>query len=475
MYDILLKDVKKAHEFEELIKIFLRPSEFRLFSDDTDNVKVPEGERPDDESADFVFEASDDKNVLKKDIYLALRKLTGIIPSWGIITGIRPVKLAGEIVRSCGGSFEEARRILLDSYCVTEEKADKALDIYRYQQDTSGQPDERSVSVYIGIPFCPTRCLYCSFTSNQKDEKEISRYLESLDREMDMVAGSMDEMGLYAESVYRGGGTPTTLDAETLGRFLEKTENLFISPETREFTLEAGRADTITEEKLSEALRHGVDRISVNPQSMKQETLDIIGRETRVEEIEKAFSIAAGSGIRTVNADIIAGLPSETADDFAHTLDRVLSYGLENVTVHDLAVKRSSRLAGVDRDYHYKAAKTVSDMLRLSEERMSDAGYRAYYLYRQKQMAGAGENTGYCLAGHEGLYNIRIMEEAQTIIALGAGGISKVYFPSENRHERVANVSNYEIYIERTEEMLERKRKNLFWPLKKYREEKNAY
>ena len=475
MYDFLLKDVKKAHEYEELIKAFLRPSEFRLYSDDLENVRIPDGERPAEDKFDRVFSANEDKNALKREIYRELNRLTGKTLPWGIITGIRPVKLTGETVKEAGGDRDKAREVLLKDYLVAEDRADKALKIYEYQQKTAGKPQKGSAGIYIGIPFCPTRCLYCSFTSNQRDSGEIDRYLKSLYKEIEWVSERMDESGIWAESVYIGGGTPTTLDDQRLGKLLEMAESRLCCKRTREITLEAGRADTITEEKLRIAAEAGVDRISVNPQTMKAATLELIGRETSVEQIEKAFGLAAGSGIPTVNADLIAGLPEETADDFRMTLERIGAYRPENITVHNLAIKRSSRLAGIDKDYHYKVAETVSEMLDHTESTMTANGYEAYYLYRQKQMAGAGENTGYCLPGHEGIYNIRIMEEDQSIIALGAGGVSKAYFPSENRHERIANVSNYEIYIEKIDEMLKRKEDGLFEPLKRYQEENDAY
>lgn len=474
MYDFLLKDVKKAHEYEELIKAFLRPDEFRLFSDDLENVRIPEGVRPSEDGFDAVFTANEDKNALKREIYRYLSRATGKTLPWGIITGIRPVKLAGETVRACGGDRGKAEKILLDDYLVSEDRVEKALRIYEYQQRTAGKPAEGSAGVYIGIPFCPTRCLYCSFTSNQKDMSEIDRYLECLYKEIRWVSGKMAETGIWAESIYIGGGTPTTLDDQRLGKLLDLVNETLRCGETREVTLEAGRADTITEEKLSIAKDAGVDRISVNPQTMKASTLELIGRETTVSQIKEAFDIAAALGIVTVNADLIAGLPGESVDDFKETLDFITDCRPENITIHNLAIKRSSRLAGIDRDYHYKAADTVSGMLDHAEKRMKENGYEAYYLYRQKQMAGAGENTGYCKPGHEGIYNIRIMEEAQSIIALGAGGISKAYFPSENRHERIANVSNYEVYIEKIDEMLRRKETGLFEPLKRYREENNA-
>ena len=213
--------------------------------------------------------------------------------------------------------------------------------------------------------------------------------------------------------------------------------------------------------------RHGVQRISINPQSMEKRTLELIGRSHTPEDIINAFHKADAACIPMVNADIIAGLPEEEPEDFLRTLESILSLEPENLTVHTLAVKRASRLVEVDPDYHYRQAERVKEMLDMSKRLLSEAGYRPYYLYRQKHMAGAFENVGYCKEGTPCIYNIRIMEEHQTILALGAGGISKMYYPEENRLERVPNVSNYEIYISRLEEMLERKEKNIFMEVKK--------
>ena len=226
--------------------------------------------------------------------------------------------------------------------------------------------------------------------------------------------------------------------------------------------MEAGRPDTITEEKLHILKQCGVTRISINPQTMKQKTLELIGRKHTVEETDKAFDMARLIWDGSVNADLIAGLPEESFNDFRNSLDRIIAYGADNITLHTLAVKRASRLKEIDEEFNYKDEELREQMLGYAEEALRTAGYRPYYLYRQKHTSGNTENIGYCRNDAVSVYNIRIMEEAQSILAMGAGGISKVYFPEENRLERVANVSNYEIYIDRIEEMTQRKEKN-FW------------
>ena len=387
---------------------------------------------------------------------------------WGELTGVKPVKLTRELFK--GNPYngrqphekQEVRRILMEERGLSSEKADILIEIYEYQQRILGGEKYTSAGLYIGIPFCPTRCLYCSFTSNQKPYKEVERYLQALIREVEYVGRRCRETGLDIETIYIGGGTPTTLDCGQLERLLDVVLHNFDLCKLTEFTLEAGRPDTITSEKLKIAKEHGVDRISINPQSMKERTLELIGRSHSPSDILKAFDIAHRSGIPVINCDLIAGLPEESVGDFEKTLETVLDLGPANITVHTLALKRASRLIEQDQTYHETHSDVVSSMIELANEILRAEGFLPYYLYRLKRMAGALENTGWCRPGTAGIYNIRIMDEQQSIIALGAGGMTKVFFPEENRLERVPNVNNYEVYIDRLQEMLERKEQGLF-------------
>ncbi|MGN0710724.1 MAG: coproporphyrinogen dehydrogenase HemZ, partial [Anaerovoracaceae bacterium] len=437
------------------------PEQYKLFSaEETEESGTEESEY----ESEIIF-SGEEKDRLKRDIYEKLSEITGIIPEWGIHTGVRPVKLMRELTKKLG-SAEAAKRELKDGYLFSDEKLELTENIYHTQQRVLGSPEKNSVGIYIGIPFCPTRCLYCSFTSNQSPPEKIRMYLDALLQEIEYTGRKMKEMGWYPESIYIGGGTPTTLTAEQLDRLLKAVRNAYDLTKTKEFTVEAGRPDTITPEKLKAIRDNGVQRISINPQSMKEETLKIIGRSHSSQDIVKAFEMAKEAGIPIINADVIAGLPGESAEDFERTLDIITELGAENITVHTLAVKRASRLIDVDSGFHYKQAETVRKMLALSKRKMAEKGYYPYYLYRQKHMAGSLENIGYTKEGYDGIYNIRIMDENQSIVALGAGGISKIYFPEENRLERVPNVSNFEIYIERLDEMLKRKEENLFKEVK---------
>ena len=465
MYNFVIRNITNKYDFTELIKIFLSPDDFSAYTQE-EFENISQAEKASGQTVYFNDILSEDKNLIKREIYSFLSSETGKTPPWGILTGVRPVKLTGEIFERTGiekSVFHE----LLDTYLLSREKAELLINTYKYQQKVCGKAEPSSVGVYIGIPFCPTRCLYCSFTSNQVPDNEIARYLEALKKEIEYTGRRMRETGLWPESIYIGGGTPTTLTAGQLDRLLTAVEDNMDLSRTVEFTVEAGRPDTITLEKLKVIKKHGVQRISINPQSMKERTLELIGRSHSPDDIVKAFEKSASAGISAVNADVIAGLPEEEPEDFAETLKRILELDPENITVHTLAVKRASRLVEMDRDYHYRQSERVKKMLEISKEMLAGAGYMPYYLYRQKHMAGAFENVGYCKEGTPCIYNIRIMEERQTILALGAGGISKMYYPEENRLERVPNVSNYEIYISRLEEMLERKEKNIFMEVKK--------
>lgn len=474
MFKIHLSQVINKYEFEELVKVFLKSGEFQLIGpDDPDTDHLIDQENAEAEHIQeicvpvFATDSASGKNEkeiknqIKRFLFRELQRDTGKTPDWGILTGVRPVKLAGELLHR-EGTAQKAKEILMHDYYLTAEKAQLLLDIVEYQGTFLKASPGEAVGLYIGIPFCPTRCVYCSFPSNQGRPADIEAYLAALHREISFAAKNMKQKGWYPESVYIGGGTPTTLSAEQLDQLLKQVTEEFDLSNLREFTVEAGRPDTITAEKLEVIKKYNAQRISINPQSMNVPTLERIGRAHRPEDIVEAFRLAREAEIPMINTDVIAGLPEENVEDFVHTLEQVLALEPENITVHTLALKRASKLKEIDKEFNYKQGKRVRAMLDRAKEMLDQAGYEPYYLYRQKQMTGNFENVGYAKGDTAGIYNIRIMEEAQTIIALGAGGITKVYYPEENRLERVANVSNYEIYMERLDEMLQRKEDNLF-------------
>ena len=342
-------------------------------------------------------------------------------------------------------------------HLVSEEKTALALDIAkREQQILSTLHYEDGYSLYVGIPFCPTTCLYCSFTSYPIGawKKKVGSYLAALEREIEATAEMMRDKIL--DTVYIGGGTPTSLSAQELARLLTKLKGAFDFSTVQEFTVEAGRADSITEEKLRVLLENGVTRISVNPQTMKQETLDLIGRRHTVEQVEEAFHLARKIGFDNINMDIILGLPGETAADVAHTIEAVKALSPDALTVHSLAVKRASKLGKWIEEHGATAYNNTEEIMEIASCGAAALDMVPYYLYRQKNMSGNFENVGYSRQGKYGIYNILINEEKQTIAALGAGSITKGVF-SDDRIERCENVKDVTQYIERVDEMIERK------------------
>lgn len=468
-YKIDLADHPSSYELEELIKEFLRPSECMVVNgckrkNEDATAHADEECRP----ADISLAGRDmNRDEAKRYLYFELCRLTGYTPEWGTLTGVRPVKMANELMYLKGLSEEETRQKFLDHYCVSPEKTDLVMETSRVQSAVTGKKAGKTIGLYAGIPFCPTRCLYCAFTSNQQPYSEIQKYLKALLFETETVGKRFTELGVSPESIYIGGGTPTTLRAGDLDRLMSAIEDSFIMDNVKEYCVEAGRPDTITDDRLEVISRHGATRISINPQSMNDSTLELIGRTHRSGDIERAFELVSKYSDLSVNSDLIAGLPGEDYDMFVDSLNRVIDLKPVNITVHTLAVKRSSKLHELDAEYHYDSADGVGRMVSDARKILAAHGYRPYYMYRQKHMAGNFENVSYSLPGYESVYNIRIMDEHQTIAALGAGGISKAYYEDTNRLERVPNVSNYQIYIERIAEMTERKEKKLYLPFER--------
>lgn len=393
------------------------------------------------------------RRLCKQTLYDLCRQLTGVHPAWGSLTGIRPTHLIYEALNE-GMDLPAAKQHVREVFDVTAEKAELLGEIVGVQR-LLPPPDDRWMDVYIGIPFCTTRCAYCSFSSGELGKgKLVEPYLAALFAEMEAAARLLKESGRSLRAVYVGGGTPTSLNEEQLPRLLERMMALY--PHACEYTVEAGRPDTITRAKLEAIRQSGVTRISINPQTMNDRTLRVIGRGHTAQQVIDAYDLAHQVGIRHINMDVIAGLPGETLDDFANTMDAALALKPESLTVHTLAIKRSSRM-------HLENAPlpdgdTAAQMVRMGQETAHQLGMQAYYLYRQKYMAGNQENVGYALPGHACQYNVDIMEETTHILALGAGGISKRVYPEEGHIGRAPNVANIEQYIARVDEMVQRKR-----------------
>lgn len=401
------------------------------------------------------------KDGFKAFFYKILQQYTGKSLPWGNLTGIRPTKIACGMLEE-GKSHKEIMDFLCQEHFVSEEKAALGIDIAEREREILrgihlGGDDNSGYSLYIGIPFCPTTCLYCSFTSYgiaaYKDM--VDTYIDCLIKEMTQVSEMCRHKAL--DSVYIGGGTPTTLEPEQLDRLLCALKECFPLESVKEFTVEAGRADSITREKLEILRKHGVGRISVNPQTMKPETLDIIGRRASVSQVLEAYAMAREIGFDNINMDLILGLPGEDASDVQRTIDQVVSLAPDSLTVHSLAIKRASRMSKWIQENGISMLNNTEETMKIAAEGAASLGMKTYYLYRQKNMSGNFENVGYAKPGKYGLYNILIMEEVQSIVALGAGSISKRVYP-DGRIERCENVKEVAQYIERIEEMIERKR-----------------
>lgn len=401
------------------------------------------------------------KTAIKRELYGLLSARTGKVLPWGTLTGIRPTKIALTRLDE-GWKEEDIKAFMRDTYLTSEEKIDLSVEIAAREKELLSTFDyENGYSLYVGIPFCPTTCLYCSFTSYPIGawQKKMHLYLDALFKELDYVAEKMK--GRTLDTIYFGGGTPTSLKAEDLDQILAKIENTFDLSAVKEFTVEAGRPDSITEEKLRTLRAHGITRISINPQTMKQATLDLIGRRHTVEHVKAQFKMARELGFDNINMDLIIGLPEEDLDDVRNTMEEIKALAPDSVTVHSLAIKRAARLNMFKERYADLKIENTQEMIDLTAGYSRGMGLVPYYLYRQKNMAGNFENVGYAAPDKACIYNILIMEEKQTIVACGAGTTTKVVFPKENRLERVENVKDVEQYITRIDEMIERKEKML--------------
>lgn len=392
---------------------------------------------------------------IKRAYYLAAREATGREAPWGAMTGIRPVKIPVRLMNE-GFSPAQAEKILRDEYFVSPEKAALAVETAGMSIRAQKSLGKGDISLYVGIPFCPTRCSYCSFVSSsvEKSLRLIEPYLEALFIEIEAAARLVRETGLRIVSVYVGGGTPTTLTAAQLEALLFKLTHEFDFSSVREFTVEAGRADTIDERKLRAIKLGGAERISINPQTMDDEVLRAAGRSHTAAEVERAFNIARQIGFDVINADLIAGLPADTPTGFEQSLERLLTLAPENITVHTLALKKGSKLM---QGGFLPSEEDVGAMLGISQALLRRAEYRPYYLYRQKFTAGNFENLGWCQKGKESLYNICMMEELHTIISLGGGAVTKLVAPKIGRIERIFNAKYPYEYINNIEKEIAEK------------------
>lgn len=401
------------------------------------------------------------KNVLKKLLYNLLAKDTGMELPWGNLTGIRPAKITGMLLED-GMSEDEVRSHMKETYLISDEKLNLAMDISKREKSLlDGMNYREGYSLYVGIPFCPTTCAYCSFTSFpiKLYEKKADSYVDAVIKEIKFLGEKLK--GRELNTVYIGGGTPTTLSPMQLDKLIKSLKNNFDFSTVREFTVEAGRPDSITRDKLVTLKKNGVSRISINPQTMNQKTLNIIGRKHTVEQVKEAFELAGKCGFDNINMDFIVGLPEETEEMVRFSMEEAMKLNPDSITVHALAVKRAARLNTEKEYYADMHMENSSPLMNITYEYAEKMNMKPYYLYRQKNMAGNQENVGFSREGCEGLYNILMMGDFQDVWAVGAGAVTKLLSKDRKEGKRVDTVKNVDQYIERVDEMIARKAKFL--------------
>ena len=395
------------------------------------------------------------RRILQQTYFLAATEILGTTPPWGALSGVRPTKLSTQHLQA-GGTETSADRMLRDVYFVTPRRRKLCLDCSRHTLEAADLLRPKDLSLYIGIPFCPTRCAYCSFVSQsiEKFGKFLEPYLEALLQEIAYTGKKLKESGWTIRSLYMGGGTPTTLNAAQMKRLMDAINEHFDLSECLEFTVEGGRPDTLDLEKLKVIREGGADRMSINPQTMSDEVLARIGRSHSVEQIYRAYDEAVQAGFEGINMDLIAGLPGDTVESFSESVRQVIALDPSNITIHTLALKKAAALYQQRPDL--PDGEAVAQMLDRTEAQLRAAGYEPYYLYRQKYMSGSFENVGWCKPGYTGLYNIYMMEELHTILSLGGGGMNKVNL-GENKLERYHNPKIPQDYITRIDTICKQK------------------
>ncbi len=416
------------------------------------------GETVSDEKVIKSEDVTDEEYELLSLAYPLLKKLCGYAPEWGMLTGVRPSKLI--MNKMLETDEETAKDYFINHFFASLEKTELALSVAKAELEIIKEIDEKSFSLYVSIPFCPTRCSYCSFVSHSigtdSAKKLMPEYVNKLCDEIVFTGKKAKENGLKLTSVYWGGGTPTTLSAEDLDRVLTAIEDNFDLSNCTEYTVEAGRPDTITDEKLYVLKKHNVGRISINPQTFSNSVLEAIGRKHSAELTIEKYNSAREIGFDCINMDLIAGLPTDTFESFKNSVDKAISLGAENITVHTLALKRSSTIV-TENESDSVSEKNVSQMLDYAKTALVGAGYYPYYMYRQSKALGNFENIGWCKERKECKYNVLMMEEYEHILSVGAGSVTKLLSPGIEKIERIFNYKFPFEYISRFSELLEKK------------------
>lgn len=464
---IKLNDMKYRYDVYQMFNIYFPLDEIK-FLDDGDYIVNILDNKVEFINSDYYKETEISENIkedIKRLVFSSLKDITEEEYPWGILVGIRPSKIALKYLEE-GKTEEEIIEIFKKKHLASEEKAKLCIEIAKTEVSFVNN-DSKNIAIYIGMAFCPTRCFYCSFAANpiMGNKKLVNPYLEALIYEIREMKKYIDERGLNIETVYFGGGTPTAVNNEEFELIMQEAYDAFVKgKDLKEFTVECGRPDSITKEKLATMKKFNVTRISINPQTMNDETLKMIGRGHNSKDVIEKFNLARSMGFNDINMDMIIGLPGEGIKEVLHTKEEILKLHPDSLTVHGLSLKRASILYEnfiLKKGIQVKKQAELADMYEESRILAKKLGLHPYYMYRQKNMVGNMENLGYSRKGAECIYNIQMIEDKQTIIALGADAVSKVVFLEEGRIERFANIKDVREYCNRIEEMVEGKKKLL--------------
>ena len=464
---IKLNDMKYRYDVYQMFNIYFPLDEIK-FLDDGDYIVNILDNKVEFINSDYYKETEISENIkedIKRLVFSSLKDITEEEYPWGILVGIRPSKIALKYLEE-GKTEEEIIEIFKKKHLASEEKAKLCIEIAKTEVSFVNN-DSKNIAIYIGMAFCPTRCFYCSFAANpiMGNKKLVNPYLEALIYEIREMKKYIDERGLNIETVYFGGGTPTAVNNEEFELIMQEAYDAFVKGKgLKEFTVECGRPDSITKEKLATMKKFNVTRISINPQTMNDETLKMIGRGHNSKDVIEKFNLARSMGFNDINMDMIIGLPGEGIKEVLHTKEEILKLYPDSLTVHGLSLKRASILYEnfiLKKGIQVKKQAELADMYEESRILAKKLGLHPYYMYRQKNMVGNMENLGYSRKGAECIYNIQMIEDKQTIIALGADAVSKVVFLEEGRIERFANIKDVREYCNRIEEMVEGKKKLL--------------
>lgn len=402
-------------------------------------------------------EGDDEATEMSALLYRTLFSLLGFLPPWGILFGVRPAKLMHRYVDAIGE--ENAKKYFIEKFLATPEKTDLAIEVMKHENSIIQLSKNNSCSLYVSIPFCPTRCSYCSFVSHsiERTKSLVEPYVGLLCKELERISKIIKELSLNLETVYFGGGTPTTLNAKQLGEIFKTIENNFDLSSLREYTVEAGRPDTVFEDKLLTMKAAGVSRISINPQTFNDEVLETIGRRHTSKQTIDAYELAVKCGFDNINMDFIAGLPKDNLASFKNSIDTAVNMGAQSVTVHTLALKSGAYIVTKDLTFDLTDRLTTSEMVDYSNSRLKNSGYYPYYMYRQSKSLGNLENVGWCKPGKDCLYNVFMMDETHSVFAAGAGAVTRLKAPVSGKIERIYNFKYPYEYLDRFDEILDRK------------------